>query len=114
VERAVLLAPTTPSLSRTDDDPEGVDPSVAAASAEALKRDVAKWCEDNAPPFFGDRSVSVYEGAGHGLYAADHQRLNADILAFILAGHHGRPAPPTLSGSADPPPFSSNVVSVRR
>lgn len=25
----------------------------------------------------------VYEGSGHGLYAADHERVNADIFAFI-------------------------------
>jgi non-heme chloroperoxidase len=25
----------------------------------------------------------VYEGSGHGLYAADHERVNSDILAFI-------------------------------
>jgi non-heme chloroperoxidase len=29
-----------------------------------------------------------YQGAGHGLYASDHDRLNADILAFI----NGSPA----------------------
>jgi len=25
----------------------------------------------------------VYPGAGHGLYASDHDALNADLLAFI-------------------------------
>jgi non-heme chloroperoxidase len=31
-----------------------------------------------------DRAVLiVYEGAGHGLYASDHEALNADLLAFI-------------------------------
>ena len=25
----------------------------------------------------------VYNGSGHGLYAADHERVNADILTFI-------------------------------
>lgn len=28
-------------------------------------------------------SLSVYPGSGHGLYASDHDRLNADLLAFI-------------------------------
>jgi pimeloyl-ACP methyl ester carboxylesterase len=32
----------------------------------------------------GSRLV-VYEGAGHGLYASDHDRLNADIVEFIRA-----------------------------
>ena len=28
-------------------------------------------------------SLTVYPGAGHGLYASDHDALNADLLAFI-------------------------------
>ena len=155
VGRAVLLAPTTPLLARTEDNPDGVDPGVLAASAASLMRDVPRWCADNAPGFFGTTTVSpglgdwvtrqivdtplkilldtaaafattdfraelasltvptlvvhgdldasapieltgrktaalipngqivVYEGSGHGLYAADHERLNSDILAFI-------------------------------
>jgi pimeloyl-ACP methyl ester carboxylesterase len=157
VARAILLAPILPMLLRTPDNPDGLDPVIAAASAEKLKRDVPQWCEDNAPAFFGDRQVSaglvdwvtrhivdtplevlletaglfaasdfrselrslevptlvvhgdldasapiditgrkaadlipdsrliVYEGAGHGLYAADHDRLNADVLEFVRA-----------------------------
>jgi non-heme chloroperoxidase len=34
-------------------------------------------------------TLVVYPGAGHGLYASDHEALNADILAFI----NGRPLP---------------------
>jgi pimeloyl-ACP methyl ester carboxylesterase len=155
VARAILVAPTLPMLLRTPDNPNGLDPAIAAASAEKLKRDVPQWCADNAPAFFGDRQVSpgladwvtrqivatplkvlldtaalfaasdfrgelssfevptlvvhgdldasapiditgrkaaelipdsrlvVYEGSGHGLYAADHDRLNADALEFI-------------------------------
>jgi pimeloyl-ACP methyl ester carboxylesterase len=30
----------------------------------------------------GSRLI-VYEGSGHGLYAADHERVNGDILEFI-------------------------------
>jgi len=154
VERAVLLAPTTPLLVRTQDNLDGLDPDVLAASTAALMRDVPQWCADNAPAFFGTTRVSpglidwvtrqivdtplkilldtaaafattdfrgelasltvptlivhgdldasapieltgrktaaliansqllVYEGSGHGLYAADHQRVNSDVLAF--------------------------------
>jgi hypothetical protein len=28
-------------------------------------------------------SLTVCQGAGHGLYASDHDALNADLLAFI-------------------------------
>jgi non-heme chloroperoxidase len=31
----------------------------------------------------GGASLTVYPGAGHGLYASDHDTLNADLLAFI-------------------------------
>jgi pimeloyl-ACP methyl ester carboxylesterase len=39
-------------------------------------------------------TLVIYPGAGHGLYASDHDALNADILAFI----HGRP----LTGPPQP------------
>jgi non-heme chloroperoxidase len=156
VERVVMLAPVTPLLAKTEDNPEGLDPSTLAASAAALMADVPGWCAENAPPFFGATAVSpglvdwvtrqivdtplkilldtatayattdfradlaavrvptliihgdldasapidltgrrtaaliagsrllVYEGSGHGLYAADHARLNPDVLAFIV------------------------------
>jgi pimeloyl-ACP methyl ester carboxylesterase len=38
-------------------------------------------------------SLTVYPGAGHGLYASDHDTLNADLLAFIN-GHHPQPGLP--------------------
>ena len=34
----------------------------------------------------GGSDLVVHEGARHGLYASAHDRLNADIVAFI-AGH---------------------------
>jgi non-heme chloroperoxidase len=157
VASAVLLAPTMPMLRRTADNPDGLDAAAIAASAEALRKDVPRWCADNAPPFFGRTPVStgltdwvtrqivdtplkvlldtaaavaatdfrgelpgfrvptliihgdldasapieitgrrtaalipdsrlvVYHGSGHGLYAADQERVNSDILAFVEA-----------------------------
>jgi non-heme chloroperoxidase len=150
-----LLAPITPLIAKTEDNPDGLDPSILAANATALMADVPGWCAENAPPFFGATPVSpglvdwvtrqiidtplkilletaaaytttdfrpdvasvrvptliihgdldasapidltgrrtaalvpgsrllVYEGSGHGLYAADHARLNPEVLAFI-------------------------------
>jgi pimeloyl-ACP methyl ester carboxylesterase len=37
----------------------------------------------------GGANLVIYHAAGHGLYASDHDAVNADILAFI----HGRPLP---------------------
>jgi non-heme chloroperoxidase len=41
----------------------------------------------------GGASLTVYPGAGHGLYASDHEALNADLLAFIN-GHRPQPGQP--------------------
>ena len=35
-------------------------------------------------------SLTVYPGAGHGLYASDHDAVNADLLAFIKGHPFGR------------------------
>jgi non-heme chloroperoxidase len=53
IARAVLLAPTTPFLLQTPDNPGGVDRAFFDATEAALRRDLGRWCEDNAPPFFG-------------------------------------------------------------
>jgi len=158
IARMVLVAPTTPLLRRTADNPDGLDPALIDANYAAVAADVPKWCADfeAAGPYFGtspgaspglidwtirmivdtplhvlletltvnadidmraelqkiqvpvlivhgDRdasapieltgrktagliggaSLTVYPGAGHGLYASDHDALNADLLAFI-------------------------------
>jgi non-heme chloroperoxidase len=164
VARLVLVAPVTPLMRRTADNPGGLDPALIDANYAAVAADVPRWCADfeAAGPYFGaspgssqglidwttrmivdtptrvlletlkvnmyadlrgelqkialptlivhgDQDASapidltgrttaaliagatlrVYPGAGHGLYASDHDLLNADILAFI----HGRPLP---------------------
>ena len=47
----------------------------ASAPAELTGRETAA--------LLGHAALRVYPGAGHGLYASDHQAVNADILAFI-------------------------------
>ncbi len=168
ISRLVLIAPTTPLLRRTADNPGGLDPALIDANHAAVAADVPKWCADfeAAGPYFGtspgaspglihwtirmivdtplpvllatlkvnadadmraelqkiqvpaliihgDRdasapleltgrktaelipaaSLTVYPGAGHGLYASDHDTLNADLLAFIN-GHRAQPGLP--------------------
>ena len=39
-------------------------------------------------------SLTVYSGAGHGLYASDHNAVNTDLLAFIN-GHRLQPGQPS-------------------
>lgn len=158
VARMVLVAPTTPQLRRSAENPEGWDPAMLDANYAAVAANVPQWCAsfEAAGPYFGsspgsspglvdwtirmivdtplrvllktlllntnvnmagelqkiqvptlvlhgdqdasapiqltgrktagllsDATLRVYPGAGHGLYASDHQKLNADILAFI-------------------------------
>ncbi len=104
-------APTTPLLRRTTDNPGGLDPALIDANYAAVAANVPKWCADfeAAGPYFGtspgasqglvdwtirmivDTPLTVYPGAGHGLYASDHEAINADLLAFIT-GHRPQPA----------------------
>jgi non-heme chloroperoxidase len=158
VARMVLVAPTTPALRRSADNPDGWDPAMIDANYAAVAANVPQWCADfeAVGPYFGSSSgsspglvdwttrmivdtplrvlletlklntnvnmteelrkvgvptlivhgdqdasapleltgrktaalidgaeLTVYPGAGHGLYASDHQALNADIVAFI-------------------------------
>jgi non-heme chloroperoxidase len=169
--RLVLISPVTPLLAWAEDNPVGISPEALLASGGQLAADVPRWCEDNAPPFFGQTPVSaglfnwvmrqiidvplnilletsalmahtdfrdelrqvglptlvvhgaldasapvqltgdrtaelladcryiVYETSGHGLFAADHQRLNGDLVAF-LCGDGREEAATSISGSA--------------
>jgi pimeloyl-ACP methyl ester carboxylesterase len=51
----VFVAPTTPFVLRTPDNPDGVDRGIFDATEAALRRDVAAWCADSAPSFWGPK-----------------------------------------------------------
>jgi non-heme chloroperoxidase len=52
VARLVLLAPSTPFLLKTADNPDGVDKTVFEQMRGMWRQDFPKWLFDNAPPFF--------------------------------------------------------------
>ena len=52
VARIVLIAPTTPMLLMTDDNPNGVPRAGFEALWAQWKRDYPKWISDNVAPFF--------------------------------------------------------------
>jgi pimeloyl-ACP methyl ester carboxylesterase len=63
VARIALLAPITPYLSKSHDNPHAVDPAQFEMLAAALGNDRAAWFAASAPGFFGvghpDRDVST-------------------------------------------------------
>lgn len=52
IARLVLVAPTTPFLVKTDDNPDAVPRSMIDADSAAIARDFAKWIAANEAPFF--------------------------------------------------------------
>jgi hypothetical protein len=52
---------------------------------------VAGWRWRSAAALLGSATLRVHPGAGHGLYASDHEAINSDILAFIGGTGDGQP-----------------------
>ena len=52
VSRLLLLAPTTPCLRRTADNPDGFEPELFEALRAAVRSDRARWLAENMAPFF--------------------------------------------------------------
>lgn len=53
VSRLAILSGTAPFLQKTEDNPEGIEPSMYDQMVERRTQDRPKWFADNAPPFFG-------------------------------------------------------------
>ena len=66
VARVVLLAPTTPFLLKTADNPAGIDQALFEAGRAVWRQDFPKWVADNTDPFFtADTSPAMKQwGAG--------------------------------------------------
>lgn len=52
IARLVLVAPTTPFLVRTEDNPDAIPKAMIEADNAAIARDFAKWIAANEAPFF--------------------------------------------------------------
>jgi len=52
IGRVVLLAPTTPFLKQTPDNPDGIPEQAFVALRGVWRADFPKWMADNTPPFF--------------------------------------------------------------
>lgn len=58
VSRLVLAAPTTPYLTQTADNPEGIPDEMIQAQYESIARDYPKWIGENEAPFFTPDTVA--------------------------------------------------------
>jgi non-heme chloroperoxidase len=54
VTRLVLLAPTTPFVLKTPDNPDGVDGTFFAERRDEWRRDFGRWIFENEAAYFGD------------------------------------------------------------
>jgi pimeloyl-ACP methyl ester carboxylesterase len=52
IARAALVAPTTPFILKTEDNPDGVDGRIFERLRAMWSKDFPKWLSDNARPFF--------------------------------------------------------------
>ncbi|MFO6445691.1 alpha/beta fold hydrolase [Erythrobacter sp. NE805] len=51
VRRLVLVAPTTPCLTRSPDNPDGIPAELLAAARARMAEDFPRWVEENKAPF---------------------------------------------------------------
>jgi non-heme chloroperoxidase len=70
VARIVLLAPTTPFLKQTPDNPEGIPAEAFEAVRAAWSADFPKWVADNTPPFFTKETSSAMQQWGTSMLLA--------------------------------------------
>jgi pimeloyl-ACP methyl ester carboxylesterase len=101
VARLVLVAPVTPLMRRTADNPDGLDPALIDANYAAVAADVPRWCAEfeAAGPYFG-----ASPGSSRGLI--DWARPVRQRPRRAERGHprlHPRPSP-ARPGAARPEP----------
>lgn len=59
IARLVLVAPTTPYLVKTEDNPDAVPKAMIEADTAAVAQDFAKWIAANEAPFFTPETPEV-------------------------------------------------------
>lgn len=122
VDRLMLVAPTTPFLLRTSDNPGGVDGAVFAERRNEWRCDFAQWVSVNEGAYFGDglpgcavspltRDRTKSDMLSTSLYAAiEFQRSGAEtdfrdelttlaVPTLIVQGDADASAPLALTGS---------------
>jgi len=62
VSKLVLVAPTTPFLVKTEDNPDAVPKAAIDAQTDAIARDFPKWIAANEAPFFVPDTPDIARG----------------------------------------------------
>ncbi len=116
VARVVLLAPTTPMLLKTDDNPNGALRAAFETQWAQWRRDYPKWIADNVQPFFIPETSPAMMRWGANLlqtpvpiapacaramveedFRAEMRRIEAPTL--IIHGDRDRSAPIEVTGN---------------
>jgi non-heme chloroperoxidase len=58
VRKLVLIAPTTPFLKKTADNPDAIPVEFIEAQTHSIGKDFAKWVVDNEAPFFTPETIA--------------------------------------------------------
>jgi pimeloyl-ACP methyl ester carboxylesterase len=127
VARAILIAPTTPMLLKTEDNPNGAPKAVFEALWAEWKRDYPKWIADNVAPFFVPEtspammrwganllqtSVPIGLACGRAMVKADFRTelRRIEVPTLIIHGDRSAPLEPTGKPSAELIPSSRLLV----
>jgi non-heme chloroperoxidase len=115
VSRLVLLAPTTPMLLKTHDNPNGAPMEAFETLWAQWRRDYPKWIDDNVAPFFIPEtspamirwgvnllqtSLPIVLACSRAMVEADFraEMRRVDVPTLIIHGDRDRSAPFELTG----------------
>jgi pimeloyl-ACP methyl ester carboxylesterase len=115
VARLVLLAPSTPMLLRTPDNPNGAPMEAFEALWAQWRHDYPKWVADNVAPFFIPEtspammrwganllqtSLPITLACSHAMVEADFraEMRGIDVPTLIVQGDRDRSAPVEMTG----------------
>jgi non-heme chloroperoxidase len=115
VARLILLAPTTPMLLKTHDNPNGLPMEAFEALWAQWRRDYPKWVDDNLAPFFIPETsppmmrwgamllttpLPITLACSRAMVEADFraEMRGVDVPTLIVHGDRDRSAPVELTG----------------
>jgi len=114
VDKLVLVAPTTPLLRKTDDNPDAIPAAAIESQNKAIIQDLTKWIAENEAAFFASDTIleirvwsmmlsiqlPVALACRRTIAAADTRADlgKLDLLTLILHGDEDASAPLSMTG----------------